>query len=228
MFMGLGTPFAAAAAGILEADDEGVACDAGCCGGGDEGVPLGGSRSMSIELRLLMLFADMAEKRFRCSGGRFRGCVSGSIFFRREPGSVGCLAKERDGRALASRSEGDSGRGAGLCDEDDAAEDLGGALAGGLVGDLTGEEGSDCELYSSSSAFLADLEKNFIGPVVPERRTPWTSSGKLAWCGSSAQSACVCACWKGKGEPDLQRSAAAARFLLSSRLRLYPWMPGAA
>ena len=59
--------------------------------------------------------ADSADRRFRCSGGRLRGWVSGSIFFalRDEPGSVAWRVKVRGGRGcddLASRDEGDSGR----------------------------------------------------------------------------------------------------------------------
>lgn len=72
-----------------------------CCWGGDDGG------SISIELRPLM--AVNWESRLRCSGGRLRGWVSGSIFFRREddddePGSVDCLGKALELRSLGLAS----------------------------------------------------------------------------------------------------------------------------
>lgn len=62
--------------------------------------PFTGSFSTSIDF--LSLRPDSSEKRLlRTSGGRLRGCSSGSIFLRRkddeEMGSVACRAEERKG-----------------------------------------------------------------------------------------------------------------------------------
>lgn len=97
--------------------------------------------------------------------------MSGSIFFRREeeekpePGSVGCLVKERGDRDLVSRSEGEAAR-ADLWVEG-LEGDFVGDLEAGRAGCLTGEEGSEWEKSSSSSSanalvLLDFLEKNFI------------------------------------------------------------------
>jgi hypothetical protein len=60
--------------------------------GGGEEAPLTGSRSMSMELRPLMADLASSDRRWRSSGGRFRGWVLGSNFGRRDdeaaPGSV--------------------------------------------------------------------------------------------------------------------------------------------
>lgn len=100
-----------------------------------------GSLSTSIELRALM--ADSSDRRLRCSGGRLSGCVSGSIFFRREddkPGSVGWRAKGREVRGdccdLDSREVGEVGR----CEE---AFLVGEREPEDFVGDLVGEDGCD-------------------------------------------------------------------------------------
>jgi len=117
-----------------------AAGDCGCGGGGDGLPPFGGSLSISMELRELM--AERAESRLRCSGGRFRGWVSVSIFFRREeeddPGSVACRARERGVRGLDSRADaadGDSGRAVFLVGDLEALV--------GLSGDLVGDGGWD-------------------------------------------------------------------------------------
>lgn len=83
----------------------------------------------------------------RCSGGRFKGWVSGSIFFfldEDEPGSVEWRPNGRSGRDLESRDDGDSAR--GMAELPDKVEEFlrGGAaaaLVGGFVGDFDGEEG---------------------------------------------------------------------------------------
>jgi hypothetical protein len=83
-------------------------------GGGEDDEPLmGDSLSTSIEFRPLI--ADRSENRFRCSGGKLRGCVSGSSFFRREdedPDSAAERGKVRELRGLlsGSRDGGDAGR----------------------------------------------------------------------------------------------------------------------
>lgn len=142
--------------------------------------PLTGSLSTSIELRALI--ADRAERRFRCSGGRLRGCVSGSIFFRREdepePGSVAWRAKLREvrGGLVASRDDDDE---SGRCDFTDEVRDVdvegavGGPGGSGLLGgwdDLVGEGGCVSVKTSGSSSSSSTelgflelfLEKNFI------------------------------------------------------------------
>lgn len=146
--------------------------------------PLIGSLSTSIEFRSLI--ADrVADSRFRCSGGRLRGCVSGSIFFLREEklGSVAWRAKLRGGRGcgdlIASRDEGESGRTAALLEGEREAGPEG--LVGNLVGDpeAAGDEGAcdccccGCSCGGSSAASSSSsstelgflelfLEKNFI------------------------------------------------------------------
>ncbi len=73
-------------------------CGSFCCAAGVDGLAApdvttsGVSRSVSMELRLDML--ESRERRFRSSGGRFRGWVLGSIFRRRED--------EDDGEAAGS------------------------------------------------------------------------------------------------------------------------------
>lgn len=59
-------------------------------GGGGDDAPLTGSRSISMELRPLMAEVERADRRFRSSGGRFKGWVSGSnlLLRREEVGSV--------------------------------------------------------------------------------------------------------------------------------------------
>lgn len=111
----------------------------GCDVCGEAGLsvpPLTASLSISMESRALM--ADSLLDRW--SGGRFRGCVSGSIFFfldEEEPGSVEWRPKGRSGSVL---DDGDSARALVL-----AEEFLAGAvfLAGDLVGEWCnlGEEG---------------------------------------------------------------------------------------
>jgi hypothetical protein len=114
----------------------GVCCEKGCWGGGEEGVLAEGSRSISIELRPLM--ADNADNRLRCSGGRLSGWVSRSVLLRREEendGSVACLTKLRDALDLESLEPGE-GAAAGW-------EDFLGDFVGDLVGDFVGEDGSE-------------------------------------------------------------------------------------
>jgi hypothetical protein len=84
---------------------------------------------MSIESRALMAESLLD----RCSGGRFNGWVSGSVFFfldEEEPGSVEWRPNGRSGRDLLD--DGDSARALVL-----AEEFLRGAVF--LVGDLVGE-----------------------------------------------------------------------------------------
>jgi hypothetical protein len=153
---------------------------------------LTGSLSVSIELRALM--AESSDSRLRCSGGRLRGCVSGSTFFRREearPASVGCRANGREVRGdcgldECSRDVGEAGRWDE--EEEEAAFLVGDREPEDLVGDLVGEDGCDeswkpaCSSSSSSAefGFLDDiLEKNFICKVLRQKRRPLPGSGLL-------------------------------------------------
>ena len=80
------------------------------CGGEPGEAPLTGSRSMSMELLPLMADCANEDKRWRSSGGKFSGCVSGSYLDRREeeePGSVECR-EPRDGREDLKPAAGDS------------------------------------------------------------------------------------------------------------------------
>ena len=99
------------------------------CGGVEGAVPTG-SWSMSMELWSLMAELDSSESRFLSSGGKLRGCVSGSTLLLREeePGSVECL-EPRDGREDDLVSMREDGR------EDFLGEDLG--------EDFWGDGGSD-------------------------------------------------------------------------------------
>lgn len=91
---------------------------------------------------------DRADNRLYSSGWRLRGWVSGSSLLRRdeEEGELpSFFAKEREVRTLGlSWRPGDAGRDDFLGDED--------LVGDGAEGDLTGEEGSECELWFSSPA----------------------------------------------------------------------------
>jgi len=132
--------------------------------------PLTGSLSTSIELRSPM--ADKADKRFRCSGGRLSGCVSGSIFFclREELVSVEWRAKLREGRGcddLASRDEGDSGRcaAAAFLEGDREAEVLAGAFVGETGAAAAAEPGcgSCCSMGVSGSEVSSSSPSTELG-----------------------------------------------------------------
>lgn len=114
---------------------------------------------MSISMELRALMAERADSLLRCSGGRFRGWVSGSIFFRREeeeePGSVACRARERGVRGLDSRGEAATDDGDDSGREDFLVGDLDEDLVGGLSGDLIGEDGCDWKYSESSTSSSA-------------------------------------------------------------------------
>jgi hypothetical protein len=149
------------------------------------------SLSTSIEFRVLVMPAESADNRFLCSGGRLRGCSSGSIFFRLEdddPGSVVFRAK-REGRdccGLGSRADGETGRAAFLDGDRDVDGLLGGCGGSGfVVGDeLCGDSKTSTSSSSSSTelCFLDDfLEKNFIEVDSGQPKIPSSLASRLLY-----------------------------------------------